>query len=86
MISGLRRELMKVQIERQVDTLRTVLLTGTLTESVLKVLHKLFAEDERHDVVASMGTRPEISYWMATVDNDFEQRLDRLVETLRHCA
>lgn len=86
MISGLRRELMKVQIERQVDTLRTVLLTGTLTESVLKLLHKLFAEDERHDVVASMGTRPEISYWMATVDNDFEQRLDRLVETLRHCA
>lgn len=86
MISGLRRELMKVQAEFQVGTLRTVLLTGTLTESVLNVLHKLFAEDDKHDLVASMGTRPEISYWMASVDNDHKQRLTRLEETLRHCA
>jgi ATP-dependent DNA helicase RecQ len=86
MLSGLRRELMRLQRERQLDTLRTILLTGTLTESVLSVLHGLFAEDGHHDVVASMGTRPEISYWLAAKDEDPQRRLRRLEETLRHCA
>ena len=86
MLAGLRRALMKVQRDQKVDQLRTLLLTGTLTESVLNVLHSLFAEDGQHDVVASMATRPEISYWMASVEDDPKERLKRLEETLHHCA
>ncbi len=86
MLAGLRRALMAVQRDQKVDQLRTLLLTGTLTESVLKVLHSLFAEDGQHDVVASMATRPEISYWMASVEDDPRERLKRLEETLRYCA
>ena len=86
MLAGLRRALMEVQRKQKVEQLRTLLLTGTLTESVLIVLHSLFAEDGQHDVVASMATRPEISYWMAHIEENSEQRLKRLEETLRHCA
>jgi hypothetical protein len=86
MLAGLRKSLMDVQRKQKVDQLRTLLLTGTLTESVLNVLHSLFAEDGQHDVVASMATRPEISYWMASVEDDPIERLKRLEETLRHCA
>jgi superfamily II DNA/RNA helicase len=86
MISGLRREIIELQRTRKIEEVRTLLLTGTLTEACLKVLHSLFGETDRHEVVASMGTRPEISYWAAPVDDDHSRRLERLEETLRHCA
>jgi hypothetical protein len=56
-----------------------------LTSSSLETLHTLFGEDGKHEVVASMGTRPEISYWKAESSN-YQKRRERLVETLRNSA
>ena len=83
--SGFRRWLIKRQIEFGHQLLRTILLTGTLTTSSLETLHTLFGEDGKHEVVASMGTRPEITYWKAE-STDTQKRRDRLVETLKNAA
>ena len=83
--SGFRRWLIKRQSELGHPRLRTILLTGTLTSSSLETLHTLFGEDGQHEVVASMGTRPEISYWR-TESVDSEKRRERLVETLKNAA
>jgi ATP-dependent DNA helicase RecQ len=83
--SGFRRWLMKRQSDQGHPRLRTILLTGTLTTSSLETLHTLFGEDGQHEVVASMGTRPEISYWRAE-SVDSQLRRQRLVETLKNAA
>jgi len=83
--SGFRRWLIKRQFDMGHQLLRTILLTGTLTTSSLETLHTLFGEDGKHEVVASMGTRPEISYWKAE-STDSQVRRDRLVETLKNAA
>ena len=83
--SGFRRWLIKRQTELGHPRLRTILLTGTLTTSSLETLHTLFGEDDKHEVVASMGTRPEISYWRAE-SIDPQKRRERLVETLKNSA
>jgi superfamily II DNA helicase RecQ len=83
--SGMRRWLLKIQSERGIEQLRTILLTGTLTSSCLETLHTLYGEEGKHEVVASMGTRPEISYWIAeTVDRDLRRK--RLIELLANTA
>lgn len=83
--SGFRRWLIKRQSEMGHQLLRTILLTGTLTTSSLETLHTLFGEDGKHEVVASMGTRPEISYWK-TESTDSQERRHHLVETLKNAA
>lgn len=83
--SGFRRWLIKRQSDMGHQLLRTILLTGTLTTSSLETLHTLFGEDGKHEVVASMGTRPEIAYWKAE-STDSQVRRDRLIETLKNAA
>ena len=83
--SGMRRWLLKIQSERGIEQFRTILLTGTLTSTCLETLHTLYGEEGKHEVVASMGTRPEISYWIAeTVDRDLRRK--RLIELLAHTS
>jgi superfamily II DNA/RNA helicase len=83
--SGFRRWLLARQKSAGHEQFRTILLTGTLTESCLETLHTLYGEDGQHEVVASMGTRPEIGYWIAQ-ETSKDLRRSRLIETLKHAA
>ena len=85
LLSGMRRWLLEIQSGLSVEPFRTVLLTGTLTPTCLETLHALFGEDQKHEVVASMGTRPELSYWIG-LNAEKELRRQRLLETLSNTA
>jgi ATP-dependent DNA helicase RecQ len=86
LLAGMRRWLLGVQESRGLaERFRTVLLTGTLTSPCLETLHALFGEDGRHEVVASVGTRPEITYWVSET-TDTSTRRERLIEALANAA
>jgi len=86
LLAGLRKEVLREQIVNNVEPLRTLLLTGTLTQQSLLTMHTLFAENGKHEVIASMGTRPEISYWKDNSNSDTLHRRKHLLETLAHAS
>ena len=86
LLAGLRKEILREQIINNVELIRTLLLTGTLTQQSLLTMHTLFAENGKHEVIASMGTRPEISYWKDTSNSDALDRRKHLLETLAHAS
>jgi len=86
LLAGLRKEILREQIANNVQPLRTLLLTGTLTQQSLLTMHTLFAENGKHEVIASMGTRPEISYWKDDSNSDTLHRRMHLLETLAHAS
>lgn len=85
LLSGFRRAIIEEQRLKRIPLLRTMLLTGTLTNQSLKTIHALFGCYGDHEVIGSMGTRPEISYWKSD-DSDSDLRRIRLIETLSNAA
>lgn len=79
-LPGLRRGLLKAAPEAK---FKTVLMTGTLTESTLDILESLFGDPGPFEVVSATQLRPEPSYWSAKCETD-EVKTSRILEALCH--
>jgi ATP-dependent DNA helicase RecQ len=85
MLAGLRRSLLEQAGGRP---FRTLLLTATLSETVVRVLRVLFAQRsdgtlDELPVVAAPRLRPEVDYWIADATAEAE-RATRVLEAVMH--
>lgn len=79
-LPGLRRDLLRVSPEPK---FKTLLMTGTLTESTLDTLESLYGEPGPFDIVSAMQLRPEPSYWFTKCETE-DIRRNRILEALLH--
>jgi len=79
-LPGLRRGLLRAAPE---EKFKTILMTGTLTESTLDILESLFGQPGPFEVVSAMQLRPEPSYWFARCDTE-EVKRSRVLDALFH--
>jgi superfamily II DNA/RNA helicase len=79
-LAGLRQDLLRRCAGRH---FKTLLLSGTVTESCLDTLETLFGRPGPFDVVSAVQLRPEPAYWIASC-LDEPTRQDRVLEALRH--
>lgn len=80
-LPGLRRDLLKEAPEA--NKFKTVLMTGTLTESTLDTLESLYGQPGPVDVISAMQLRPEPSYWFHKCETE-EIRGTRILDALFH--
>ena len=79
-LAGLRQDLLR---QSPGEGFKTVLLTGTMTESCLDILETLFGRPGPFSVVSAVQLRPEPSYWFGACPDE-ETRTERVFEALRH--
>ena len=80
-LSGLRRELLAAAPKDQ--TLRTIMLSATLTDSSLETLRSLFGAESDFESLAAVQLRPEPDYWIAASTNE-PARVEQVLEALHH--
>lgn len=82
-MAGIRRHLRRRMIEGGHQPFRTVLMTGTLTESTLDTLLSIFSDHGRPvELVSSVMIRPEPAYWIAPVAASSEERDQHLLDAV----
>jgi ATP-dependent DNA helicase RecQ len=79
-IAGLRRDLLRRSPKPK---LRTLLLTGTMTEPCLDTLETLFGRPGPFSVLSAVQLRPEPSYWVQGCDDE-NVRNARVLEAVGH--
>jgi ATP-dependent DNA helicase RecQ len=79
-LPGFRRDLLRVA---QGNPFKTLLMTGTLTESCLDTLEALCGEPGPFDVLSATQLRPEPSYWFTDCETE-GVRQRRVMEALLH--
>lgn len=80
-LPGLRRDLLNEAPEAK--EFKTLLMTGTLTESTLDTLESLYGQPGPFDVISAMQLRPEPSYWFKKCETE-EIRRTRILDALFH--
>lgn len=77
-MAGLRTHLLELQ-----PSLRTILLSATVTESSLESLRLFFGKSSPFATVAACALRPEPEHWVAACRNPFEKQR-RVAEAVHH--
>lgn len=73
-LAGLRRDL--IRLDPRKEKFRTLLLSATVTQSVLRTLQTLFGDPGPFDMAASVQLRPEVAYWRAfSTENQQRERV-----------
>lgn len=78
-LAGLRQDLLR----QPGKPFKTVLLTGTMTESCLDTLETLFGRPGPCAVLSAVQLRPEPSYWVAPCPDE-AIRQERVFQAVRH--
>lgn len=70
-------------LERSGNTLRTLLLSATVSNKSREILERLFSEPDKLITVQANRLRPEIGYWFDFAPTE-QTRIHRVQEALRH--